>query len=865
MKPVYLEFCGINSFSETAKIDFDSLLKSGVFGIFGDTGSGKSTILDSIHFALYGEIDRAPKSFNDCINYRSETASVLFDFEITENGERHAYRVKRERKRKNGTTKAYLYQRTENGALLSIAEGSRDVDLALEEIIGLTFDDFKTCIALPQGDFASLVKATPSERVKLVARLFNLEKYGERLSRAVNDKYRIAEEEVELLKARMSENDGGDMEKIENVKKEFNEQKSALIQAEKELSIAETNEKQAQAQADKKRDYDALCLQKKTLDEKKERMSELRTLLTAYPKAEAVLSVANQVQNTKEKLVRTQELKRVSAEEYERANQVLASAKERIEKEDYEPRLLQISLNLQKVESAKNDLLAAQQSKRELENCRKEFKELKNQCVEEDFQGKKENLEEQITALGEDDTLLGYLKHNYKGVLLADAYGEFRLDLNALKEKYPQTQEDISILLKKYEGKPLNAGETLDITQINLAFKQVEQKRKQLKAELESLEKRKRIYEENESKLKTLIERGKILQKTAEEMEEKVAFTKALGTEDTLKAELEKVKNEQAQAKRTLERAQESVSGKFAETQKQEGLVSMLSQSLEEQTSILEKALVENGFESVESAKSLLNKLGDKDRAERETQVFFDTYGAVLSKIEQTDMRAFADFDETALFMAKDKKRTAQERANALHHTVGALEQQFTRLEKLREKYQEQAQELVKKQEYLKLCDELKQLVKSNKFLEFIASEYLQEICLSASKTLLSLTSNRYFLQYDKEFRVGDNLDSGNMRSVKTLSGGETFLVSLSLALSLSNAICMDALRPIEFFFLDEGFGTLDEKLVDTVMDVLGKLSKSFAVGLISHVEELKHRIENKILVTGATETHGSQVKVECM
>ena len=54
MKPVYLEFCGINSFSEKAEIDFSKLLSGGVFGIFGDTGSGKSTVLDSIHFALYG-------------------------------------------------------------------------------------------------------------------------------------------------------------------------------------------------------------------------------------------------------------------------------------------------------------------------------------------------------------------------------------------------------------------------------------------------------------------------------------------------------------------------------------------------------------------------------------------------------------------------------------------------------------------------------------------------------------------------------------------------------------------------------------------------------------------------------------------
>ena len=164
MKPLYLEFCGINSFSEKAQIDFKALLSGGVFGIFGDTGSGKSTILDSIHFALYGEIDRVPKSFNDCINYRLDGAYVIFDFELTTEGIRHAYRVRRERKRKSGTTKAYLYEYGENGELLALAEGARDVDERLKSIIGLTFEDFKMCIALPQGDFAALVKSTPAER-----------------------------------------------------------------------------------------------------------------------------------------------------------------------------------------------------------------------------------------------------------------------------------------------------------------------------------------------------------------------------------------------------------------------------------------------------------------------------------------------------------------------------------------------------------------------------------------------------------------------------------------------------------------------------------------------------------------------------
>jgi hypothetical protein len=141
----------------------------------------------------------------------------VFDFEIVSDGVRRAYRVRRERKRKNGTTKAFLYEY--NGDKLeALAEGARDVDEAVEKIIGLTFADFKMCIALPQGDFAALVKSTPSDRVKLVSRLFNLEKYGEKLSKAINEKYAKAESEVDLLKAKMSENEGGRVENIEEAK-----------------------------------------------------------------------------------------------------------------------------------------------------------------------------------------------------------------------------------------------------------------------------------------------------------------------------------------------------------------------------------------------------------------------------------------------------------------------------------------------------------------------------------------------------------------------------------------------------------------------------------------------------------------------
>ena len=107
MRPVYLEFCGINSFSEKAEIDFTKLLDGGLFGIFGDTGSGKTTILDSIVFALYGKIERARGGVgSDIINYGCDRAYVNFEFETESDEGRKVYRIEREIRRKNSLQKA---------------------------------------------------------------------------------------------------------------------------------------------------------------------------------------------------------------------------------------------------------------------------------------------------------------------------------------------------------------------------------------------------------------------------------------------------------------------------------------------------------------------------------------------------------------------------------------------------------------------------------------------------------------------------------------------------------------------------------------------------------------------------------------
>ncbi len=862
MKPLYLEFCGINSFSEKAQIDFRALLSGGVFGIFGDTGSGKSTILDCIHFALYGEIDRAPKSFADCINYRADGAYVIFDFEITTDGVRRAYRVKRERKRKTGTSKAFLYEYTTEGKLLALAEGARDVDERVEQIIGLSFQDFKTCIALPQGDFAALVKATTSERVKLVSRLFNLEKYGERLSKAVNEKYYKAEEETNLIKAKMGENEGGRVESIAQIDEEISESKRQASMVKETLSTLEEKEKAQTLLRAEKEDYEQAKRRLEKLERELPEMQETEALLERLPLAKSIVEKESALSQLRADASNATEKSAYYAKEKEKFACEIEKYKARLQEENFEEKIVKLSLEEQKLSEAETDRQAAQKAKKELDDCKRAYRNLENQYPKEDFAKKREEFEEELARLGEDESLFEYLKRRFSDDLLAGARAEFCAELTALAEKYPQIQKDVSLLLTKYEN-PSTSGQKFEMETAQLAFKQTENRRKELKKALEDLQKRLIAFEKNESQKEVLKQQGTLLRQNFERAAAKIESLQNLGTLEEAQKRLSDMKAKQKAAQTALEGAQNSFGEASAKTQKWESLKALHEKNAKESETLLQSELLKNGFTSVTEAKTLLLKVGDGEKAKTECKKFFDDYGACLHKYKSVDTRKFIGYSDEMLRDIQNEKATAQAQLNEWNRKLGGLEQERERLLEQKRKYEVLEQELKEKEKYKTLCDELRTMVKSNKFLEFIASEYLQEICATASKTLLSLTGGRYFLRYNQEFKVGDNFDGGSLRAVKTLSGGETFLVSLSLALSLSAAICLKSLRPIEFFFLDEGFGTLDEKLVDTVMDVLGKLGKSFAVGLISHVEELKRRIENKIVVTGANESHGSLVRVE--
>ncbi|MFC4778531.1 SbcC/MukB-like Walker B domain-containing protein, partial [Paenibacillus sp. GCM10023252] len=163
----------------------------------------------------------------------------------------------------------------------------------------------------------------------------------------------------------------------------------------------------------------------------------------------------------------------------------------------------------------------------------------------------------------------------------------------------------------------------------------------------------------------------------------------------------------------------------------------------------------------------------------------------------------------------------------------------------------------------------LQSLFRGNAFVEFVAEEQLAGVCRAASERLSYLTRRRYALEVDSGggFVIRDDANGGIRRPVSSLSGGETFLASLALALALSAQIQLRGRYPLQFFFLDEGFGTLDPELLDIVITALEKLQTSeLSVGVISHVPELRSRLARRLVVHPAEPSgQGSRIQIETM
>lgn len=150
---------------------------------------------------------------------------------------------------------------------------------------------------------------------------------------------------------------------------------------------------------------------------------------------------------------------------------------------------------------------------------------------------------------------------------------------------------------------------------------------------------------------------------------------------------------------------------------------------------------------------------------------------------------------------------------------------------------------------------DIRRVVSSNQLAELAAERHLEVVTLGAAEILRTLSSDRYALvrASDGAFAIADAAHGGIIRPPSTLSGGETFLVSLSLALSLSERIQLAGRTRFDFFFLDEGFGSLDAITLDVALEALARLrGPSRVIGMISHVGAVEERMPRKLRVRPA-------------
>ena len=178
MIPLKLEIKGLYSYIDTQRIDFTRLTEAGLFGIFGQVGSGKSTILEAIAFALYGDIERYKKTGDDryynMLNLRSNEGFIDFTFSAGRNQKVYSIIVKLTRNSKkfeDVKLKDHLYY-------LGVGNEKHQVDpkVVLDEV-GISYDNFKRTVIIPQGQFKEFLELKAKDRTAMLQELFSLNKY----------------------------------------------------------------------------------------------------------------------------------------------------------------------------------------------------------------------------------------------------------------------------------------------------------------------------------------------------------------------------------------------------------------------------------------------------------------------------------------------------------------------------------------------------------------------------------------------------------------------------------------------------------------------------------------------------------------
>lgn len=836
MKPQQLIISAFGSYADTTEIDFSGETQ-GIFLITGDTGAGKTTIFDAIVYALYGKTSGGERS-GSMMRSQYALPSVETYVELSFLYRDAVYRVRRnpeyvlEKTLKNGKQKQKKIAAAVELTLpdgMVFPEKRAATDAKIEEILGLSAEQFTQIVMLAQGDFLKLLYTKTDERKKIFSKLFQTQRYGQleellkarsqKLDEQLAEKKRAYEQEQarifipSMLKEEGQEEEGRNLpELLEKIRVLKMQTDAAVSESQKEIeklaALLETAE-----------ETNRQFLECERLQEKQ------RALLEKQPEEERRLMQIAQAKAAAK--IRVQE------EKYKQAAKAFWQSEEQLQEIE-----LRIKKQKELAEKAKNEVRWAK--------AKRVFEQKQKLQQQEKLWESSQKEWEQEAALAEQagryyEQLYQMFLTEQAGILAAGLKEELPCPVcGSIHHPNPAKppQKDISEQMVQQAKKKRNQAEAAR----DAAYKRFEEAKNAKALAQLFYEQERAAFEAEEAKDAeeflqehpldlTSMQLG-LLEEKRKTIEQKLQELYGQQKQEQLK---------QADAKNGLNAAQKIYADAVKNSVFQTEEAYQLAYLPEERQEAFEEA-----SKRYKEACQL---------AEGQIKI----WKAALKGKEKQQTKELKE----QLFRAKERRLSLEQQKMELHtayHTNCTVFEKSTA-------YLEQ-ESLLEQQDWVvkSLCrtagGKLSGSVKLD-FETYIQRQYFKQIIHEANKRLLTMSNQQFMLKLKEESNAGKRSNEGldlsvyslltnSERDVKTLSGGESFLAALAMALGLSEIVARNAgaIR-MDMMFIDEGFGSLDANARKQAIQALQQLAgEKRIVGIISHVTELKEQIDHKLVVS---------------
>lgn len=919
MRPLKITMSAFGPYAGEVTLDMQKLGKSGIYLITGDTGAGKTTVFDAISYALYGE---ASGNYRENTTLRSKYASAdtptFVELEFEYNNE--IYKINRNPEYPRPNKRGEGFTKQSANAELVMPDGSvitkiKEVSAKVEEIIGINKNQFSQIAMIAQGDFRKLLNCETNERSKIFRKIFKTEPYHNieiKLSSLFNELKRNRGKEKSgieqyINQLKCNEND--------TLSLELERAKSGDVLIEDVIKLAgEIINKDTLEYTKTQKNIESINEEIEKINSNIKLYENQEATKKAYAKATAQLEELKTKRNECEKAYKSAEAQRERLDDLTRKINLINS---KMPKYD-ELKSLENSINerTQSFEKSNNSLKLKQQEitllEKEIDEKSKALEEVKGaDLLVQKLTVQKEEINKKAEALKELKTEIDRCKTEQKNLKNAQSFAKSALDeYGALENEYNQIyiaffNEQAGIIADELkDGEPCPVcGST---SHPNLARKS---ENAPSQADVESAQ---NLVKKAQEKADKARDTASALKSRFDEIAANVksAAKKLFGTDDNVfddyNSNINALKKEYDRTLALLKTANEKLN-LYQKLDKEIPKIQEKQKSLSDEISTLntqkasdEAFISENtkrvtsikselDFESADLAKDKLKEYTNlsndiKNAIEKSKNAFddikskYDTQKGTKASLENA-LKEFKEIDLASLneksLKLNEYKKDIDKTAKSLYSRIESNKLLVDNISVKRDILKEYDDKYV----WLKALSETANGDISGKekiTLEtFVQMTYFDSIIRKANIRLLTMSDGQYELVRRSDAETlkkneGLALDvidhfNGSSRSVSTLSGGESFMASLCLALGLSDEIqSSNGGIKLDTMFVDEGFGSLDGEALDRALSALTSLSQgNRLVGIISHVDALRDRIDNKIVIT-KDRTIGSNAQIIC-